>query len=325
MSTLPTEIYRLALEQTADSVLITDIDHRIQYVNPAFTRITGYEPEEVLGKTPAMMRSGRTPWIVYRRMWSAVARRGWWRGELVNRKRNGEEWCASLSISVVNDENDNPLAYISIATDVTEMKRLQLRLKHAGLEAIYMLSLACEAKDETTGSHIVRVREYSQALAEKLELPPEEAQEIGYSSIMHDVGKLHVPDEILQKTGPLTDEEWIEIHRHPMSGKVILRHDEFYEIARQVAENHHERWDGMGYPAGRCAEEIPLPARIVSVADVFDALSTRRPYKEPWPEEQAVDEIRRQRGRAFDPRVVDAFLELHADGAVSGILKAHLD
>jgi putative two-component system response regulator len=319
MSTLPIEIYRYALAQTADSVMITDVDHRIRYVNRAFTRITGFEPEEVLGKTPRVLRSGRTPWTTYRRLWSAVARQGWWRGEFVNRRKNGEEWYSSLSISVVNDEQGDPVAYVGIATDVTEMKRLEMRLKHAGLEAIYMLSVACEAKDESTGSHIARVREYSQALALELGLSPEEAEEIGYSSIMHDVGKLHVPDEILRKPGPLSKEEWVQMRRHPGNGRVILRHDEFYEIARQIAENHHERWDGMGYPAGRQGEEIPLAARIVTVADVFDALATRRPYKDPWPEAEAVDEIRRQSGRAFDPRVVDAFLRLHAAGTISAI------
>ena len=311
--------YRFAVGHTADLVIITDTESIIQYVNPAFTHITGYAPDEVVGRKPSVQASSHTTLEHYRDIWSAVLSQGWWRGEIINRRKSGEEWVANLSISQVKNESGETVAYVGIATDITGMKRLQEELREAGLEAIYMLSIACEAKDEATGNHVGRVQHYAHALALKLGLPTEQAEEIGYSSIMHDVGKIHVPDGILQKPGPLSTEEWTKMRRHPADGVRVLRYESFYETARQIAENHHERWDGKGYPHGKHGEDIPLAARIVTVADMFDALSTRRPYKEAWPVEDSIRELEGQKGRALDPAVVDAFVALHEDGTVAEI------
>jgi PAS domain S-box-containing protein len=288
-------------------------------VNPAYERLTGYSSAEVMGKKPNVQGSPRTTRERYEEIWAGIVSQGWWRGEVVNRRKSGEEWHARLSISRVRDAEGRTIAYVSIATDVTELKRLEAQLREANLEAIYMLSIACEAKDETTGGHIARVQHYSLAIARRLGLADKDAEEIAYSSIMHDVGKLHVPDSILMKPGPLSEGEWRQMHRHPLDGVVILRRAPFYEVARQIAENHHERWDGAGYPAGKKGEQIPLAARITAVADVFDALSTRRPYKAPWPDSDVLAEMRRQRGAAFDPAVVDAFLALSSDGSLDAI------
>ncbi len=319
MPPLPPEAYRSALDHAADVVIITDTDRRIQYVNAAFERVTEYSAAEVMGRTPGMQGSGRTTREQYDEIWETIRARGWWQGELVNRRRSGGEWDARVSIARVSDPDGRTIAYVAIETDVTDVKTLHRELKAANLEAIYMLSSACEAKDATTGNHIARVQHYSHAIARALGLAEAEAEEIGYSSVMHDVGKLHVPDAVLMKPAPLDEEEWGLMKRHPRDGVAILRRSAFFSVARQIAESHHERFDGTGYPAGRQGESIPLPARITAVADVFDALSSRRPYKEPWPEGDVLDEMRRQRGAAFDPRVVDAFLALCADGAVRRI------
>jgi PAS domain S-box-containing protein len=319
MPQLPLEVFRFALDHAADVVIITDTDKRIRYVNAAFERVTEYSAAEVLGQKPSVQGSLSTTREQRDAIWSTIDAHGWWQGELVNRRRSGQEWTARVSIARVADDAGRTVAYVAIETDVTELKSLQRQLQAANIEAIYMLSFACEAKDTTTGRHIERVQHYCHTTARRLGLDEASAEEIAYSSIMHDVGKLHVPDSVLMKPAPLDEEEWRLMKRHPRDGVSILRRAPFYTVAREIAENHHERWDGTGYPAGKKGESIPLAARITAVADVFDALSSRRPYKDPWPEGDVLDEMRLQRGHAFDPRVVDAFLDLCSEGVLRDI------
>ena len=322
MGELSLEAYRFALENTIDAVAITDMNSVIQWVNPAFSHTTGYTKEDVLGKKPSILKSEHTTLETYREMWSVILDGGWWRGEIINKKKKtGEEWYSYLSISQIRDAAGKPFAYVGISRDITKMKQLQFRLKEAGIEAIYMLSAAAEAKDDVTGSHIQRVEHYSAAIAKRLGLPAEEVEEIGYSSMMHDVGKLHIPDAVLKKPGPLSDDEWGAMREHPEHGVVILRDKPFYAAARTIAGHHHEKWDGTGYPEGKRDVEIPLVSRIVTVADVFDALTTQRPYKAAWPEEDALKELKQERGKALDPDVVDAFVALYEDGIISRIRK----
>lgn len=319
MNILNDQAFHFALENTVDSVVITDMESIIQYVNPAFTTITGYAPDEVLGKKPSVLKSDSTTVETYKKMWAVILSGGWWRGEIQNRKKDGELWYSFLSISQIRDTDGTPFAYIGISRDITEIKRLEERLFEMSLEAIYMLSMAAEAKDNVTGSHLQRVRFYSEAIARQLGLPEETVQEIGYSSMMHDVGKLNVPDEILKKPGKLSPQEWAEMKKHPSKGAAILRDQPFYGVARDIAAHHHERWDGQGYPQGKRGEEIPLCSRIVTVADVFDALTTSRPYKNAWPDEVARAKIAEGKGTFFDPKVVDAFEQLYKSGVISEI------
>lgn len=175
-------------------------------------------------------------------------------------------------------------------------------------DAIIMLAQAAEAKDDDTGEHVQRLGRISRRICIALGLEDCLVEEIGFFSMVHDVGKIHVPDHILKKPGPLTDDEWAVMRQHTIYGERILVDRPVYRIARQITRSHHERWDGRGYPDGLKGDAIPLPARIVAVADVFDALTHERPYKAAWPVAQALDEIRAQSGAAFDPRVVAAFL-----------------
>ena len=136
-----------------------------------------------------------------------------------------------------------------------------------------------------------------------------------HASLLHDVGKIAVPDAILTKPGTLTDEEWVVMRRHPEAGAAILAGSSapVMRMAEEIALTHHERWDGGGYPHGLSGEAIPLVGRICAVCDVVDALLSPRPYKEPWPLQDALEELRSQRGRHFDPAVVDAFMTLVDD------------
>ena len=319
---LSPDAYLFALENTVDAVVITDMNSVIQDVNPAFSRVTRFSQEEAVGRKPSIQRSKHTTQETYERMWSVILSGGWWRGEIINLRKSGEECYAYLSISQIKDADGQPFAYVAIYRDITDIKQLQFQLKDASLEAIFMLAVACEAKDETTGNHVRRVRGYSRALALRMGLPEDEAERIGYSSVMHDVGKLHVPDDILHKSGALSRLEWKSIRLHPAYGVAILRDKLFYQVARDIANNHHEKWDGSGYPKGKKGKEIPFVARIVAVADIFDALTSRRPYKEPWPEKEALAELESQKGRGLDPELVEAFMSLYEDGDIAAIRKS---
>ena len=177
-------------------------------------------------------------------------------------------------------------------------------------EIILRLALAVEYRDNDTGEHTLRVARYSRVIAEQLGLPSRQCRDIYLAAPLHDVGKVAIPDNILLKPGKLTDEEMAVIRTHATIGERILADSscELIRLGAQIAAGHHERWDGAGYPNGLMADQIPVAARVVAVADVFDALTTRRPYKEPMPLEAARSYLAENAGRQFDPACVAAFL-----------------
>jgi len=194
---------------------------------------------------------------------------------------------------------------------ILELKASNQELQEAYHDTIHRLVLAAEYKDEDTGDHIVRMSRYSALLAEKLSLPPKEVENIRYAAPMHDVGKIGIPDSILLKPGKLTDEEFDFMKTHTDMGAKILAKSkaEILRLAQQIAISHHEKWNGRGYPQGLLGDKIPVVGRIVGLADVFDALTSKRPYKDPYPIEVAIDIIKKERRRHFDPELVDIFME----------------
>lgn len=185
-------------------------------------------------------------------------------------------------------------------------------LRDSRLQIVQRLGRAAEYKDNETGMHVIRMSHFSRLLALAAGCNPVWAEELLNASPMHDVGKIGIPDAILRKTGPLDEQEWAIMRRHPeIGGEIIGEHPSgVLQLAREIALAHHEKWDGSGYPYGLAGEAIPLSARIVAIADVFDALITRRPYKEPWTVQAAMDYIEVQSDRHFDPRLVALFLPL---------------
>jgi putative two-component system response regulator len=192
-------------------------------------------------------------------------------------------------------------------------------LRRTGLQGISHLVLAATLKDRTTGTHLQRVRRYVEAIAERMGLPSGRVEEFGYSSVMHDVGKIHTPDHILQSEHRLSNEEFNVIKQHCIDGEKMLGEARFFETARAIAREHHERWDGKGYPDGKKGKEISLAARIVSVADVFDALVTKRPYKDAWSAEAGLQAIESGAGERFDPEIVAGFVALYREGVLERI------
>lgn len=184
-------------------------------------------------------------------------------------------------------------------------------LQETQLEIIQRLGIASEYKDEETGDHIIRMSHYSRIIGESMGLENSECELILHAAPMHDVGKIGIPDRILRKPGKLDKEEWTIMKTHTTIGAHIIgiHHSEIVKTAKIVAATHHERWDGSGYPKGLKGEEIPLMSRIISLADVFDALTSKRPYKPEWPLEKALSEIKQNSGSQFDSEVVHAFIE----------------
>jgi putative two-component system response regulator len=185
-------------------------------------------------------------------------------------------------------------------------------LEEAQVEILERLALAAEYRDDDTGQHTQRVGHLAALLARELGLSRAQVELIRRAAPLHDVGKIGVPDHILLKPGKLTPEEYAQMKLHTTIGAEILSggRSELIRTAQQIALTHHERWDGSGYPARLAGDAIPLAGRIVSVADVFDALTHARPYKLAWPVEQAVAEIRRQSGSQFDPVIAAGFLRV---------------
>ena len=208
-----------------------------------------------------------------------------------------------------------------------EVTRRMAENQHIQDVTIHALARLAETRDNETGNHILRTQEYVRTLAQRLQRNPRFAHRIddrmvillAKSAPLHDIGKVGIPDRVLLKPGKLDAEEWAIMKTHAQLGADALVHVErdvahpvaFLQCAEQIARSHHERWDGSGYPDGLAGEAIPLPARLMALADVYDALISQRVYKPPFPHEQAYAMIVAERGRHFDPDVVDAFIDCH--------------
>jgi len=176
-------------------------------------------------------------------------------------------------------------------------------------ETLLRLARAGEFRDEETGYHLIRMSRYSRLIANAVGLDAEEAETVELAAPLHDIGKIGIPDHILLKEGKLDAAEWEVMRRHPLIGHEILKGSasKYVRMGALIALGHHEKYDGSGYPNGLVGDHIPLCARIVSVADVYDALTSVRPYKNAWPSEQAFEYVASQAGRHFDPRMAHAF------------------
>ena len=239
------------------------------------------------------------------------------------------------SVSLLRDTRGLPIGYRGVLRDRTEKKKMELdliesyrKIQEARAATILGLAKLAEYRDEGTGTHLERIRDYARILAVELSKDPrfsdtvdqQYVDDIYQSSILHDIGKVGTPDALLLKPGKLTGEEFDIIKRHTLMGGNALKAIEsqiegksFLAMGREIAFNHHEKWDGSGYPRGLKGEAIPLSARIIALADVYDALTTKRFYKEAFSHEKAKNMIILLKSKHFDPRIVDAFLAVQKE------------
>lgn len=317
-----------------DGILVTDDKFEVIYVNPAYEKMSGYSFNEWLGKTPGFAASGKTPPETYKQMWHSIEDTGTWTGYVINRRRDGSEWVSFLSITRIVGDEGQVIGYLAGARDVsnsrwTDDPSIQDPFQEAFTQEALAFALAEAGQIHEGGSrrHLERIRDYTRLLVlgamdafeplQKYEM----RTAVIMSSIMHDIGKLAIPEGLLRKPARLTSEEYDLIKTHTVAGEQLLRspylsrglaapESSFLSVAAAIARSHHERWDGAGYPDGLVAEQIPLAARIVAIADVYDALRSPRAYKPPWQHEETVNYIAGGAGSQFDPKLVAIFLDL---------------
>jgi PAS domain S-box-containing protein len=321
-------------EISLDLMATASFDGYFTYVNPSFTRTLGFTAEELTSRPllEFVHPDDREPTLTEIARQTVEGRSVF---QFQNRYRTRDGSYRWLEWTSLPDPQANEL--VAAARDVTERKRLEqlaqentrlleqavaertrelqernAELEAARLEILKRLALAAEYRDDDTHEHTERIGSAVELLARQLGWSKSEAQLLRDAAPLHDIGKLAVPDRILRKPGKLTPEEFELVKTHVKAGVSILSGSgsQVLRLAEEIAAGHHEWWDGTGYPYGLAGEEIALPARIVAVVDVFDALTHVRPYKPAWPVEDAMAEMRRLRGRQFDPTVFDAFERL---------------
>lgn len=460
-----------ALNDAANTIVITDRDGIIEWANPAFTTLTGYEVSEVIGRSTRILRSGKHDRAFYAELWDQILSGKPWRGRIINRRKDGSLYHEEMTITPVADEHGQIYRFIAIKQDISdqvareqrraiiatigaslrpaqlwseltpillgqvrevmqaesiallrstesilqidlaldclasleqqpallavvterlsrtdapieltdifgtstkvvlgvplnaanrqigallftratplsefEMKLLrdiadlaanalhrtdlfeQLRAANAELRAAYDETIegwsrALDLRDRETEGHSRRVTELTVRIAARMGFSEEELVHIRRGALLHDIGKMGIPDAILLKPGPLDEQEWAIMRTHPTLAVEFLRPITFLAPALDIPWCHHEKWDGTGYPRGLRGEEIPLAARIFAVVDVYDALTSDRPYRAAWPHERALAYIREQAGRHFDPRVVEVFEQVITEINSNAIMK----
>lgn len=460
-----------ALNDAANAIMIADRNGIIEWVNPAFTTLTGYEAAEAIGQSTRLLRSGKQDRTFYTALWDQILAGNPWRGRLINRRKDGSLYHEEMTITLVTDEDGVISRFIAIKQDISEQvareqrratlaaigtslrpaqswaeltpillgkvreifeaesiallrqhngslhvdialsylatleqqpavlaslsdrfrhisgpisvadllsatgktvigaplyaaNRLvgvlllqratplseaeldllndiaelaanalhrtdlfeQLRAANAELRAAYDETIegwsrALDLRDRETEGHSRRVTELTVRIAARMGFSEEELLHVRRGALLHDIGKMGIPDAILLKPGPLNDEEWAIMRTHPTLAVELLRPIAFLAPALDIPWCHHEKWDGTGYPRGLRGEEIPLAARIFAVVDVYDALTSDRPYRAAWSRERALAYIREQAGRHFDPRVVEVFEQVIAEMGSNDIMR----
>jgi PAS domain S-box-containing protein len=338
------KVIKAATDYSSVAILITDVDGKIVYLNPQFTSLTGYSFVEAIGKNVNILESGYHDENFYKKMYSELRKGNQYVTEICNCKKNGETYWESNFISPVFDEFNKITHFIEIKTDITEKKAADdyLAKKRIKLEqeieekiseiedsqkaSIIALAKITEAREKYTGQHIERVQYLCKALTSSLKeskqyqtlINNEFVNEMFFASALHDIGKVRVPDSILLKPGKLDSKERKEMEKHVSYGADILSEmvryyprSKLIVLAKEIAKYHHERYDGTGYLEGLSGKAIPLPARIMAIVDVYDALRSKRPYKEAFAHKKAHGLILNEKGKHFDPIIVEAFDQIH--------------
>ena len=300
----------------------TDKKGNITYVNEKFCKASKYTRDELIGKPHNIVRHSDMPASTFKEMWGTIQSKKMWKGKIKNRAKDGTEYIADVVIVPLLDTNNNIIEYLGIRHDITELelykndlqKQLSIAIKDVidtQKEIVFTMGAIGETRSKETGFHIKRVAEYSYLLASLAGLKEEEAKLLKLASPMHDIGKVGIPDAILHKQDKLTFEEFEIIKTHSLLGYEMLKGSqrEILKTSATIAYEHHEKWDGTGYPRGLKEEAIHISGRITAVCDVFDALGSDRCYKKAWQLEKIIEHFKEEKGKHFDPILVDLFLD----------------
>jgi len=305
--------YKNAVDRSS-IVSKTDIKGRITYVNDKFCAISGYKPEELLNQPHNIVRHPDMPKSAFKEMWQTILQKKPWFGIIKNKKRDGDYYIVEVTINPILDHKGEIEEFIAIRNDITDIVKLHEDLEHTQEDLIFRMGEIGETRSKETGFHVKRVAKYSELLARYYGLSSQEVTYLTNASPMHDIGKVGIPDEILHKPGKLTNEEWKIMKSHANIGYELFRDSDkpLLKTAAIIAHEHHEKYDGSGYPRGLKGEDIHIYGRITAVADVFDALGSDRCYKEAWSDEKIFKLLKDESGKHFDPKLIDIFFK-HLD------------
>jgi PAS domain S-box-containing protein len=308
--------FSTAFQTSPDSININRLADGVYLdINQGFTRLTGYSQEDVLGKSSLALNVWVDP-NDRARLAKGLREHGVVENlEARFRRKNGEIGTGLMSARVITIQEEKCI--LSITRDITDRIRAELELRdvHAKLEQSYEATLQgwadiLDLRERETADHSRRVVDSTLKVARALGIEGEELIHIRRGALLHDIGKMRVPDEILLKPAPLTEDEWAIMRLHPEYARMMLGQIDYLIPSIVIPYGHHEKWDGSGYPDGLEGEDIPLPARMFAVIDVYDALTHDRPYRSAWSEADALHYLKVQSGIHFDPQIVEIFLEI---------------
>lgn len=304
------EQYKLAVDASA-SVSKADLDGNITYVNDKFCELTKYSRQELIGKNHRMFRSPDVSDEIYKFMWETIKSKKIWNGVVKNIAKDGSSYYFESTIFPILNYNNEIVEYISIRTDITKEIELQNDIVATQEEVLHTLGELGEWRSKETGDHVNRVSLISELLARAYGSTDEDVALLKMASPMHDIGKVIIPDSILLKPGKLTPEEFEIMKNHTTFGWEIFNKSkhQLLQAAALISHQHHEKWDGTGYPRGLSGKDIHVFGRITAIADVFDALTNDRVYKKAWSIEDTTQYIISQKGTAFEPKLVDLLIK----------------
>jgi len=308
--------FRLLAENASDMITRLTINGIMFYVSPACKAILGYTPEEMTGmKSFDLIHEEDHPQIkeLFKQTPGDIPYTITYRA----RHKNGHYvWLETSARAIIDHDSKGVIEIQAASRDITERKRAEeaLQLAHNQLRDAYERTIegwvrALDLRDRETEGHTQRVTEITINVAKQLGFSDEELSHIKRGALLHDMGKIAIPDEILQKPGPLSEKEWETMRQHPMYAYEMLSPIAYLNPALDIPFYHHERWNGSGYPHGLMGDKIPLSARLFAIVDVWDALRSDRPYRKAVPRDQVIDYISENANILFDPKLVDLFLK----------------
>jgi len=295
----------------SSTVSRTDVNGNITYINERFCELNGYTQDEILGNNHNILRSPDTPKQFFKELWETIQSKNIWQGIFKNITKDGSTTYMDTTIVPILDINNEIIEYMSIRHNVTQLVNLRQEIEDTQKEVVFTMGAIGESRSKETGNHVKRVAEYSCLLAKLSGIEDKEAELLKLASPMHDIGKVGIPDAILNKPGKLTKPEFEIMKTHAMLGYEMLKgsNRDILKISAIVAYEHHEKWDGSGYPNGTKGDKIHIYGRITSICDVFDALGSDRAYKKAWELDTILELFRDQKGLHFDPNLINLFFD----------------
>lgn len=304
------EQYKAAMDE---GLLVSKTNEKgiTTYVNDIFCTVSGYHRSELLDHTLMKLYHEHAESSYYD-MVMTLENKKVWRGTLELKAKDGNSFFIESTMYPIFDHNHKLVEYIGVSADITKQTQLQESIIESQKEILFTFGELGELRSKETGEHVRRVALFSELLAKHYGCSEEETHNIKMASPMHDIGKVIIADDILLKPGSLTVSEFEIMKQHAVYGYEIFKNSKYtiLKVAADIAHDHHEKWDGSGYPRALKGQEISIYGRIVALADVFDALSHARVYKKAWSMNQVIEYIQSESGKSFEPKLVEIFIEI---------------